>query len=148
MGEEEATLAETPCKREINGHFPTELRGTLRLTASGVTHVLLEGKQKRYRIGTVLRVEKHDQHRREAAERRDDGADDGERDAEQHAAEQAVLVHHHLALHFGCGQPSDSFSLTVLQAPSQIHGQKQLSRRGGWAGQRCDENTLKPECKL
>ena len=63
MGEEEATLAETPCKLEVDGQFPTELRGTLRLTASGVTHVLLEGKQRRYPIGTVLRVEKHDQHR-------------------------------------------------------------------------------------
>jgi hypothetical protein len=64
MGEE-ATLAETPCKREtIDGHFPSELRGTLRLTASGVTHVLLEGKQRRYPIGTLLHVEKHDRHRR------------------------------------------------------------------------------------
>ena len=63
MGEE-ATLAETPCKREIDGHFPPELRGTLRLTASGVTHVLLEGKQRRYPIGTLLHVEKHDRRRR------------------------------------------------------------------------------------
>ena len=58
MGEEEATLAETPCKLEVDGQFPTELRGNLRLTASGVTHVLLEGKQRRYPIGTVLHVEK------------------------------------------------------------------------------------------
>ena len=57
MGEE-ATLAETPCKLEVDGQFPTELRGNLRLTASGVTHVLLEGKQRRYPIGTVLHVEK------------------------------------------------------------------------------------------
>ena len=63
MGEE-ATLAETPCKREIDGHFPSEQRGTLRLTASEVTHVHLEGKQQHYPIGTVLRVEKHDRRRR------------------------------------------------------------------------------------
>ena len=63
MGEEEATLAETPCKLEVDGQFPTELRGTLRLSASFVTHVLLEGKQRRYPIGTVLHVEKHDRRR-------------------------------------------------------------------------------------
>ena len=63
MGEE-ATLAETPCKREIDGHFPSEQRGTLRLSASGVTHALLEGKQEHYPIGTLLRVEKHDRRRR------------------------------------------------------------------------------------
>ena len=48
MGEEEATLAETPCKLEVDGHFPSERRGTLRLSASGVTHALLEGKQEHY----------------------------------------------------------------------------------------------------
>ena len=63
MGEEEATLAETPCKREVDGHFPSEQRGTLRLSASGVTHALLEGKQEHYPIGTLLRVEKHDRRR-------------------------------------------------------------------------------------
>ena len=63
MGGEEATLAETPCKREVDGHFPSEQRGTLRLSASGVTHALLEGKQEHYPIGTLLRVEKHDRRR-------------------------------------------------------------------------------------
>ena len=59
---DEATLAETPGKLEVDDDW---VRGTLRLTASGVSFVPLEGGQPRQiPIGTLLRVVTHDRRRR------------------------------------------------------------------------------------
>ena len=58
----EATLAETPGKLEVDDDW---VRGTLRLTASGVSYAPLEGGQPRQiPIGTLLRVVAHDRRRR------------------------------------------------------------------------------------
>ena len=58
----EATLAETPGKLEVDDDW---VRGTLRLTASGVSFVPLEGGPPRQiPIGTLLRVVTHDRRRR------------------------------------------------------------------------------------
>ena len=59
---DEATLAETPGKLEVDDDW---VRGTLRLTASGVSYAPLEGGQPRQiPIGSLLRVVTHDRRRR------------------------------------------------------------------------------------
>ena len=51
---DEATLAETPGKLEVDDDW---VRGTLRLTASGVCYVPIDrGQQRQIPIGTLLRV--------------------------------------------------------------------------------------------
>ena len=101
---DEATLAETPGKLEVDDDW---VRGTLRLSASGVSYAPLEGGQQRQiPIGTLLRVVTHDRRRRwkharpcvelwaaTGTKATFDCRDDRRRKAFAHAAQKAIEDH-------------------------------------------------------